>query len=106
MSDSQALSFSAAHPAGLCDVAYIQAADGKLALLTCGPDGKLSYRSAQDPASVAQAVDNTNNGSVAALNCVAPSPKGDRVVVGDEHNFVKVREREGEGADRSVSPWS
>lgn len=36
-----------AHPAGLCDASYLNI-DGKVHLITCGPDGKLCYRCCRD----------------------------------------------------------
>lgn len=41
------LAVTEAHPAGACDLAYLQAgAAGPVRLLTCGPDGKLCFRCA------------------------------------------------------------
>jgi hypothetical protein len=35
-----------AHPAGLCDVAYLQIDGGAIHMVTCGQDGRLCYRHA------------------------------------------------------------
>jgi hypothetical protein len=87
-----ALSFKSAHPAGLCDVGYIDGGVGKpVQLVTCGKDGKLCYRSAADPGEVAKSIDaHTEGDGPSSLTAVAAAPLGDRVAVADEQNFVKV----------------
>jgi hypothetical protein len=83
----KSLSFSQAHGPGMCSVSYIQHTTG-MHLVTCGPDGKASYRSASKPGEVIKSYD---NGEGCALHCVRASPKGDRVAVADEKYFIKVR---------------
>ena len=88
MADNKTLSFTQAHPAGLCDVAYIEH-NGVAHLITCGQDGKISFRNVENPGEVVKSVQNENNGSSGQLHCIKASPCDPRVVVGDEHNFVK-----------------
>jgi chromosome transmission fidelity protein 4 len=94
----EALAFVAAHPAGLCDVDFLDLGGGECALVTCGADGLLAYRPADGPdlAAAAHAVAagaGEAGGAPAALAALAATPRGDgppRVAVACEGNFVKV----------------
>lgn len=94
-----------AHPAhgatGMGGLAYISATlsagDGgddspppelQQLLLSAGADGALSLRRPADLASTVAADPTAADG--AGLTCLAVHPAGDRVVVGDDRNFVRV----------------
>ena len=84
------LAFVEAHPAGFSDVAYIENNDGVF-LATCGKDGKLCYRSAENPSEIIKEIATQEAGEDACpLTSVIASPSGDRVSIADEQNFVKV----------------
>lgn len=88
------LTFSDAHAAGLCSVAYVAPAPGsgggEPTLVTAGPDGRICYRPAGAPGGApTKEAANANNGAPAAVHCLATAP-GRPVVAGDEQNFVKV----------------
>lgn len=94
MASSKPLSFCEAHGPGLCSLAYLPTtpSGSTAALLTAGPDGKLCYRSSEAPTEVAKEIQNTNNGAVAPVHCLAAAHSRP-VVTGDDQNFVKVRQR-------------
>lgn len=93
MASGGALNFSAAHSgSGGHDVAYIEHGS-EVALITSGVDGKLCFRSATTPTEINKTVDvRAREDSNLKLTCLAASPSGDFVVVGDDQNYVKVRQ--------------
>jgi chromosome transmission fidelity protein 4 len=87
------LKFVQAHEAGYCDVAYVVRADSTVTLVTCGKEGKLCYRSLEEPENIIQSVETFNKASgepVAALTSIVASPMSDRLCIADDRNFVKV----------------
>lgn len=102
MACSKPLSFCDAHKAGLCSVAWVpcsseDASAAAAALVTAGPDGRLCYRKPEAPSEVVKEIENSCNGAVGPVYCLATA-QGRPVVTADEHNFAKVRGRGGRAA--------
>ena len=87
-----ALPAHAAHAVpGTGGLAYVPA-DGGWSLITAGGDGGLAVR---DPGAPGDARAVPTRADAAPLTCLAAA--GDAFAVGDDHNYVRVRERGGRG---------
>lgn len=80
------LNFLAAHPSGMGGVEYA-VHDGEVTLVTCGQDGHICIRKADDPAEIKKAA----QAEGAAGHCLAVSKVTKQFAVGDQGHFVKVK---------------
>ena len=93
------LHFVPGHPSGMGGVGYALH-DDKLAIVSCGQDGKIVLRKADDPA----VITSTPQAEGAAGHCLALSNLTKQFAIGDQGHFVKVQTTQPGSTPHTVLP--
>ena len=93
------LQFSPGHPSGMGGIGYALH-DDKLTIVSCGQDGKIVLRKADDPA----VISTTSQAEGAAGHCLALSNITKQIAIGDQGHFVKVQSAQPGSAPHTAPP--